>query len=143
MGAPSVSQGTCRPAVEARLLGRCECGGVRPDFYGPRLINIAELAQQLATSQRHVRRLVEERRVPYLKIGHYVRFDPDDIDIWLDQHRVAMPCGEAEDGSPPWVHLLGGPHGQRRTPRKAARQESSEVEDGCQPWVRSGAAGER
>lgn len=29
------------------------------------------------------RRLVAERRVPFYKVGKFVRFDPDRIDAWL------------------------------------------------------------
>jgi hypothetical protein len=35
-------------------------------------------------SIRHIRRLVAERRVPYLKDGWLVRFDPAEIAAWLD-----------------------------------------------------------
>ena len=38
-------------------------------------------------NQRHVRRLVAERRIPYLKWGHLLRFDPVAIDEWLQQAR--------------------------------------------------------
>jgi hypothetical protein len=31
-----------------------------------------------------------ERRIPYIKWGHLLRFDPDEIDAWLDTERV--PC---------------------------------------------------
>lgn len=34
-----------------------------------------------------MRRLVAERRIPYLKWGRLLRFDPDDLDGWLDQAR--------------------------------------------------------
>jgi hypothetical protein len=33
---------------------------------------------------------VEERRIPFLKVGRFVRFDPDEIGIWLSSHRVAV-----------------------------------------------------
>ena len=46
------------------------------------------LAEHLGVSARFVRRLVEERRVPYLKVGKFVRFDPDEVDNWLEQQRV-------------------------------------------------------
>ena len=49
------------------------------------LFGVEELAEYLGTSVRHVRLLVAERRVPYFKVGHYVRFRPDDIDAWLDR----------------------------------------------------------
>ena len=38
-------------------------------------------------SIRHIRRLVAERRVPYLKVGWLVRFDPTEITAWLDGAR--------------------------------------------------------
>ena len=36
---------------------------------------------------RHVRRLVHEKRVLYIKCGHLLRFDPDDIATWIDTFR--------------------------------------------------------
>lgn len=53
----------------------------------PQLLSIEQLAEHLGTSVRHVRRLVTERRVPYLKVGHFIRFDPAEIARWLDQTR--------------------------------------------------------
>ncbi|MDH4076939.1 MAG: helix-turn-helix domain-containing protein [Acidimicrobiia bacterium] len=34
-----------------------------------------------------VRRLVAERRIPHFKVGHYVRFEPAEIDSWLQEQR--------------------------------------------------------
>ena len=51
------------------------------------LLDISDVADRLSVTERFVRRLVAERRIPYLKIGKYVRFDPDDLDAWLDQRR--------------------------------------------------------
>lgn len=52
------------------------------------LLGVLDLADRLGTSERFVRRLVAERRVPFHKVGKYVRFDPRDIDTWLANHRV-------------------------------------------------------
>jgi excisionase family DNA binding protein len=49
---------------------------------------MATVAQRLGTSIRHVRRLVTEKKIPYLKIGHFIRFDERDIETWIDQQRV-------------------------------------------------------
>lgn len=57
----------------------------------PHLLTIAQLADHLGTGVRHVRRLVAEQRVPYVKVGRFVRFDPGEIDRWLDNYRVAGP----------------------------------------------------
>lgn len=52
------------------------------------LMGVGELAERLGTTERFVRRLVTERRVPFHKVGKYVRFDPNDIDDWLVERRV-------------------------------------------------------
>ena len=56
----------------------------------PHLLTIDQLVERLGTSTRHVRRLIAERRIPYLKVGKLVRFDPDEISRWLDESRVAQ-----------------------------------------------------
>ena len=53
----------------------------------PHLLDIAGLAEHLGVEVRHVRRLVHERRVPYIKWGHLLRFDPAEIEAWLEAHR--------------------------------------------------------
>jgi excisionase family DNA binding protein len=53
-----------------------------------RLLSIPDLAECLAISERHVRRLVSERRIPYLKIGHLVRFDRAVVDQWLTGREI-------------------------------------------------------
>lgn len=53
----------------------------------PQLLTIDQLAQRLGITVRHVRRLVAEKRVPYLKVGRLVRFDSAEIGPWLDGRR--------------------------------------------------------
>lgn len=53
-----------------------------------RLMGITAVADRLGVSVRFVRRLVAERRIPYIKLGHFLRFDPVVIEDWLDQARV-------------------------------------------------------
>ena len=52
------------------------------------LLGVRELADVLGTNERFVRRLIAERRLPFHKVGKYVRFDPRDIEAWLSEHRV-------------------------------------------------------
>jgi len=49
-----------------------------------RLLNVEQLADLLQVNVRHIRRLVHERRVPFIKWGHLVRFDPHEIERWLN-----------------------------------------------------------
>jgi excisionase family DNA binding protein len=53
----------------------------------PQLLTIEQLAERLGVSIRHIRRLIAERRVPYLKVGWFIRFDPAEIAAWLDGAR--------------------------------------------------------
>ena len=51
------------------------------------LLTIGEVALRLNVQVRHVRRLVHERRIPYLKWGHLLRFDEADVEQWLAEQR--------------------------------------------------------
>lgn len=51
------------------------------------LMAITDVAELLGVEVRHVRRLVHERRIPFIKWGHLLRFDPADIQAWIDSHR--------------------------------------------------------
>lgn len=51
------------------------------------LLSIAEVADALGVDVRHVRRLVHERRIPFIKWGHLLRFDPVDVAAWVDAYR--------------------------------------------------------
>jgi excisionase family DNA binding protein len=64
------------------------------------LLDTDEVSRVLCVSPRHVRRLVAERRIPFLKVGRFVRFDPGELDMWLDQQRVnVVPRSSRRSGS--------------------------------------------
>jgi len=73
------------------------------DAYRTPLLDIEGVAAWLGTSHRHVRRLVAERRIPYVKIGHYVRFDNEEVATWIDGQRVgsAYPTGGSRRATVP------------------------------------------
>ena len=52
------------------------------------LLDIAGLAERLGVGERFVRRLVNERRIPFLKIGRHVRFDVAEVEAWIRDSRV-------------------------------------------------------
>ena len=54
----------------------------------PCLVAIEQIAVHLDVSVRHVRRLVFERRIPYVKWGHLIRFDIDEVSAWVATSRV-------------------------------------------------------
>ena len=67
---------------------RCQvCGEVRKPSA---LLSMDDVALRLGTSIRHVRRLVAERRIPIVKVGHFVRFDSHELEHWVDDRRVSV-----------------------------------------------------
>ena len=54
-----------------------------------RLIDSEAQASWLGVEIVFVRRLVAERRIPFLKVGKFVRFDPDEVAKWIDDQRIA------------------------------------------------------
>ena len=57
-------------------------------------LDVEQAAAYLSVSPRKMRRLREQRRIPTLKLGRDLRFDPDDLDVYLNQCREPA----AEDG---------------------------------------------
>ena len=56
-----------------------------------RLLNIGEAAERLGVTTRFMRRMVFERRLPYIKVGKYVRFEPTDLRSRWAVLRVRLP----------------------------------------------------
>lgn len=53
-----------------------------------RLLDVDAAAQYLSVTPRFIRRLVAERRVPFVKLGRHLRFDPADLDRFVEAGRV-------------------------------------------------------
>ena len=51
------------------------------------LIDINAVAERLGVTVRHVRRLVAEQRIPFIKWGRPLRCDPAEIERWIDSAR--------------------------------------------------------
>ena len=87
------------PFVEGQVLSQVRAIGERPKDLPlegaamtttkplPHLLTIEELADHLGVTVRHIRRLIAEKRVPYVKWRRFIRFDPDEIARWLDDAR--------------------------------------------------------
>jgi excisionase family DNA binding protein len=61
------------------------------------LIDIAQLAELLGVTVRHIRRLVAERRIQYVKVGKFVRFDPADVRSYVLSSKVAPVTSPLHD----------------------------------------------
>jgi excisionase family DNA binding protein len=58
-----------------------------------RLLTVQEAADRLGTSTRFVRRLIFERRIPFIKIGRHVRIAASDVDALIAAGRVEAGVG--------------------------------------------------
>jgi excisionase family DNA binding protein len=60
------------------------------------LLTPQEVAERLGTSLRFVRRLVFQRRIPYVKVGRHVRIATSDLDAFITAGRIeagSLPGG--------------------------------------------------
>jgi hypothetical protein len=59
-------------------------------------MDIAALAKRLGETHSHVQRLVSERRNSYCEVGRFIRFDPTEVTVWLEERRMEtrFPAGE-------------------------------------------------
>lgn len=64
------------------------------------LLSVEEAAMRLGTGQRFVRRLIAERRIPFIKLGRHVRIDTADLDAYVAAGRVE-PANRRLEGSTP------------------------------------------
>ena len=56
----------------------------------PSLLTVEEAAAELGTPVRFVRRLIQERRIAFHKIGKYVRIHRADLDLFVAASRCEV-----------------------------------------------------
>jgi len=54
----------------------------------PALIDIEAVARALGVSMRQVRRFVADGQMPFVRVGHLIRFDPDELNDWINARRA-------------------------------------------------------
>lgn len=76
------------------------------------LLDVEEVASRLHVTVRHIRRLVFELRIPFLKIGRLLRFDPEEVEGWLSTLRVDVRDSALRpswDSARDHAHAVGRP----------------------------------
>ena len=53
----------------------------------PMLIDIEAVSHSLGISIRQVRRFVADGDIPIVRVGSSIRFDPEEINLWIDARR--------------------------------------------------------
>jgi len=52
------------------------------------LLTVEELSKRLKVKPKYIYELTSQKAIPFYKIGRFVRFDPQEIDQWLECHKV-------------------------------------------------------
>jgi excisionase family DNA binding protein len=58
-----------------------------------RLLTVKELAGELRLSQSFVYKLVEGKRIPFIRIGTQIRFAADTVDQWMAKQTIDIGGG--------------------------------------------------
>ncbi|WP_420076627.1 excisionase family DNA-binding protein [Streptomyces sp. JL3001] len=53
-----------------------------------RLLNVQQVAERLGTGVRFARRLIEERRITFVKVGRHVRIPESAVQAYVTAHTV-------------------------------------------------------
>jgi len=61
-----------------------------PSNIQPNLFDINQVAQFLGISKDTIYKMVNQHRIPYVKVGRLLRFERDALEAWLREHAV-MP----------------------------------------------------
>ena len=62
----------------------------------PTLVDIETVSRALGISMRQVRRFVANGQIPFVRIGHLIRFDSDELNQWIDARRSGLTPPEPE-----------------------------------------------
>ena len=52
------------------------------------LLNVKELSEYTGISKSTIYEWVNMKKIPYIKIGKLVKFDPKDIDAFIQNHKI-------------------------------------------------------
>ena len=53
-------------------------------------LNVKELSRLTGLKQSTIYQWVSQRKIPYIKLGKKVLFDPDKINKWIDENTVKV-----------------------------------------------------
>lgn len=54
------------------------------------LLDIEQAAHQLNVTPRFIRRRIAQRRIDYFRVSEFIRFQPDELDNWIQEQRVSQ-----------------------------------------------------
>ena len=61
----------------------------RPNRGTKRLLTANEVAEILGAARQTIYQWALQGKLPAVRSGDFVRFDPDDVQAWIDEHRTS------------------------------------------------------
>ena len=77
-------ESTVSSASERSPLAGAEVGRL------PTLVDIQTVSRSFGISMRQVRRFVANGEIPFVRVGHLIRFDPEELNDWIDARRSCL-----------------------------------------------------
>lgn len=74
-----------------RIGDRCDAASrapSKPAGTTSTLLDVTDAAKLHGVTERFVRRLVAERRIPFYEVGKFIRFESTDVVDWIDARRI-------------------------------------------------------
>lgn len=71
-------------ACKEGMKGVCNCQKESTPFFDNQLISVKRLSEYLAVPVGTIRDWVFKRKIPFVKAGRHVRFNPSDVHKWLE-----------------------------------------------------------
>jgi excisionase family DNA binding protein len=62
------------------------------------LLTISQVAKRLGLSYQTIKRMVDKRDIPVIKVGRSVRIDPLDLDKMIAEWRETKPIKGTDEG---------------------------------------------
>jgi excisionase family DNA binding protein len=56
----------------------------------PTLVDIQAVSHSFGISMRQIRRFVAQGQIPFVRVGHLIRFDPEELNDWIDARRSGL-----------------------------------------------------
>ena len=72
------------------------------------LLDVHAVAERLGVNVRWVRRKVATRTIPFIKLGHLIRFDLTEIEDWLKEARMPTAAQLVDDERCTWAEGHAG-----------------------------------
>ena len=70
------------------------------------LLTLDQICKKLKVKRSFIYDLTSRKQIPHIKVGRLLRFDPDEIDNWLQSHKVIVKKKEFRQRKRRWQEYL-------------------------------------